>query len=173
MTMGPGRGGAGVIVIAVLLSLAGCGYSFRGTLPDHIQSIAVPIFTNRTSEPAVDSVITRAVVEAFSTNGRLRVVRPERADSLLEGEITGYELVSLAFDPSSAVRRYRLVVTMNLRYRDLRQNRLVYERHGLQERADFQVAAAAAQTLVQEDAALRTAAVEIGRSVVALTLDRF
>lgn len=173
MTMGPGRGGAGVIVIAVLLSLAGCGYSFRGTLPDHIQSIAVPIFTNRTSEPAVDSVITRAVVEAFSTNGRLRVERPERADSLLEGEITGYELVSLAFDPSSAVRRYRLVVTMNLRYRDLRQNRLVYERHGLQERADFQVAEAAAQTLVQEDAALRTAAVEIGRAVVALTLDRF
>jgi hypothetical protein len=160
------------VVVAFLL-VAGCGYSFRGTLPDHIQSIAVPVFTNRTAEPAVDSVITRAVVEAFSTNGRLRVVGAERADSLLEGEITGYELISLAFDPSAAVRRYRLVVTLNLRYRDLRQNRLVFERSGFQERADFQVAAAAAQTLVQEDAALRTAAVEIGRSVVALTLDRF
>lgn len=173
MKIGRGRVGSGVGVMAALLIIAGCGYSFRGTLPDHIQSIAVPVFTNRTAEPAVDSVITRAVVEAFSTNGRLRVVRPEGADSLLEGEITGYDLVSLAFDPSAAVRRYRLVVTMNLRYRDLRQNRLVYERTGLQERADFQVATAAAQTLVQEDAALRQAAVEIGRAVVALTLDRF
>ncbi|HEY7364194.1 MAG TPA: LptE family protein [Methylomirabilota bacterium] len=173
MRRGPGRVGADVGVVVAFLLVAGCGYSFRGTLPDHIQSIAVPVFTNRTAEPAVDSVITRAVVEAFSTNGRLRVVGAERADSLLEGEITGYELISLAFDPSAAVRRYRLVVTLNLRYRDLRQNRLVFERSGFQERADFQVAAAAAQTLVQEDAALRTAAVEIGRSVVALTLDRF
>ncbi len=173
MTAGPGRRGAGGAVIAVLLVLAGCGYSFRGTLPDHIQTIAVPVFTNRTAEPAVDGVITRAVVEAFATNGRLRVVHAERADSLLEGEVTGYELISLAFDPSAAVRRYRLLVTMNLRYRDLRQNRLVFERKGVQERADFQVAAQAAQTLVQEDAALRQAAVEIGRTVVSLTLDRF
>jgi Lipopolysaccharide-assembly len=170
--IGPGRVG-GVGVIAALLIVAGCGYSFHGTLPDNIQSIAVPVFTNRTNEPAVEGVITRAVVDAFSTNGRLRVVGREQADSLLEGEVTGYELVSLAFDPSAAVRRYRLLVTMNLRYRDLRQNRLVFERSGVQERADFQVAAAAAQTLVLEDAALRTAAVEIGRSVVALTLESF
>ena len=58
-------------------------------------------------------------------------------------------------------------------YRDLRERTLMFERSGFQERADFQVAAAAAQTLVQEDAALRTAAVEIGRAVVALTLERF
>ena len=117
-------------------------------------------------------MITRAVVEAFSTNGRLRVVGREGADSLLEGEITGYELVSLAFDPSAAVRRYRLVVTMNLRYRDLRERTLLFEQ-SVQERADFQVGAAVSQTLVQEDAALRAAAVEIARAVVALTLDRF
>ena len=173
MSTGPGRVGAGAVVIAALLVTTACGYSFQGTLPNHIKSIAVPIFINRTNKPAVENVITRAVVEAFATSGRLRVVGPERADSLLEGEITGYELVSLAFDPSAAVRRYRLLVTMNLRYRDLRQNRLVFERSGVQERADFQVAAAVAQTLVQEDAALRTAAVEIGRAVVALTLERF
>jgi hypothetical protein len=92
---------------------------------------------------------------------------------MLEGEITGYELVSLAFDPSAAVRRYRLIVTMNLRYRDLRERALVFERSGVQERADFQVGAAVSETLVQEDAALRAAAVEIARAVVALTLDRF
>jgi hypothetical protein len=165
--------GAGLVVTAVVLLATGCGYSFRGTLPAHIQTIAVPIFANHTREPAVENVITRAVVEAFSTNGRLRVVGRERADSMLEGEITGYELVSLAFDPSAAVRRYRLIVTMNLRYRDLRERALVFERSGVQERADFQVGAAVSETLVQEDAALRAAAVEIARAVVALTLDRF
>ena len=101
------------------------------------------------------------------------MVRPERADSILEGEITGYELVSLAFDPAANVHRYRLLVTLNLRYRDVRENKLVFERAGFQDRADFQVGATVSQTLVQEDAALRQAAVEIGRSVVALTLDQF
>jgi hypothetical protein len=171
--MGPGRAAAGAMMLTVLLTAAGCGYSFRGTLPEHIQSIAVPVFTNRTREPAVENVITQAVVTAFSTNGRLRVVGVNQADSLLEGEITGYELLSLAFDPSANVRRYRLVVTMNLRYRDLRENKLMFTRSGYSERADFQVASAVSQTLVQEDAALRQAAVEIGRAVVALTLDQF
>jgi hypothetical protein len=173
VTSWPGRARGAAAGGLVLLVAAGCGYSFRGTLPGHIQSIAVPVFTNRTQEPAVENVITRAVVDAFATNGRLRVVSREGADSLLEGEVTGYQLISVAFDPSASVRVYRLVVTLNLRYRDLRENTLVFERQGFHERADFQVPAAVSQTLVAEDAALREAAAQIGRSVVALTLDRF
>ena len=51
----------------------------RGNLPAHIQTVAVPIFVNRTSEPAVENVVAQAVVQAFSTSGRLRVVTPERS----------------------------------------------------------------------------------------------
>ena len=47
----------------------------RGNLPAHIQTVAVPIFVNRTSEPAVENVL----VQAFSTSGRLRVVTPEKS----------------------------------------------------------------------------------------------
>jgi outer membrane lipopolysaccharide assembly protein LptE/RlpB len=158
---------------ATALAAAGCGYSFRGSLPQHIQTVAVPVFANRTNEPAVENTITRAVVEAFSTNGRLRVVTADRADAILEGEITGYELQSVAFDPAANVRQYRLVVTMNLRFRDMREGRLMYQRTGLQERADFRVPGAVSDTLVREDAALRTAAVDIGRAVVSFTLEPF
>jgi hypothetical protein len=163
------------LALAVLgtLTVPGCGYSLRGTLPPHIRTVAVPVFANRTQQPAVENVLTRAVAEAFSTNGRLRVVRPEEADAILEGEITGYELHSLAFDPAANVRQYRLLVTMNLRFRDVREQRVMFERAGFQERADFQVTGAVAETLAREDAALRTAAVEIARTVVALALERF
>lgn len=158
---------------AATVLAAACGYTFRGTLPEHIQTVGVPIFVNRTPEPAVENVITRATVEAFANNGRLRVVPPERADSILEGEITGYELQSIAFDPSANVRQYRLLVTMNLRFRDVRENKLLFQRSGFQERADFQVPTAVSETLVRETAALRLAAVEIGRAVVSAALDRF
>jgi outer membrane lipopolysaccharide assembly protein LptE/RlpB len=156
-----------------VLAASACGYSFRGTLPAHIQTIAVPVFDNRTAEPAVENTITRAIVEAFSRNGRLRVVTPDRADSILEGEVTGYELQSIAFDAAANVRQYRLVVTMNLRFRDVRENKVVFQRNGFQDYADFRVPGPVSETLVREDAALRSAAVEIGRHVVSLALDRF
>jgi len=158
---------------AAVLAAAACGYSFRGTLPEHIQTVGVPVFVNRTAEPAVENTITRAVAQAFASNGRLRVVPPERADSILEGEITGYELLSIAFDPSANVRQYRLLVTMNLRFRDVRDNKLLFQRSGYQERADFRVPGAVSETLVQEADALRLASIEIGRAVVSAALDRF
>jgi hypothetical protein len=155
------------------LALAGCGYSMRGNLPDHIQTVAVPVFTNRTAEPGVENFMTSAVVEAFSTNGRLRVVGPENADSLLEGEVIGYALESIAFDRQANVRAYRLAVTMNLRFRDLRRNTILYEQQGLRERAAFQVQGAVSQTISREEGAVRAAAIDIARSIVSMTVERF
>src|SRR3989442_14398460 len=125
------RQAALLALIATILS--GCGYGLRGTLPAHLRTIAIPTFTNRTSEPGVENFLTRAVVDAFSTNGRLRVVGPDAADSILNGEVTGYELQSIAFDPSANVRQYRLIVTMNLRYRDIKEEKLLFDRRGNQE----------------------------------------
>jgi outer membrane lipopolysaccharide assembly protein LptE/RlpB len=168
----PGRARA-LCLGLIALALAGCGYSLRGNLPDHIQTVAVPVFTNRTAEPAVENFLTSAVVEAFSTNGRLRVVGPENADSLLEGEVIGYALESIAFDRQANVRQYRLVVTMNLRFRDLRRNTILYEQQGLREKADFQVAGAVSQTISREEGAVRSAAIDIARSIVSMTVERF
>ena len=165
------RRGAAVLALAVTLS--GCGYSFQGTLPDHVKTVAVPIFVNRTQQPAVENVITRAIVDAFATNGRLRVVRREDADSILEGEVLQYTVGAIAVDPSLNVQQYRLGVTLNLRMRDVRQNRLLFEQANFSEQADFLVAGSVAQTLSIEAGALQQAATEIARSVVSLALDRF
>lgn len=165
------RGRALIVLLAI--TLPGCGYGFRGTLPSHLQTIAVPTFVNRTSEPGVENFLTRAVVEAFSSNGRLRVVEPETADSILDGEVTGYELQSIAFDSTANVRLYRLLVTMNLRYRDVKEEKLLFERRGYQERADFRVAGIVSDTIAREQGALRTAAVDIARAIVSFTLERF
>ena len=154
-------------------AVAGCGYSFRGTLPEHIQTIAVPVFANRTGEPAVESFLTSAVVEAFSTNGRLRVVRREDADAVLEGEVIGYSIQSISYDSQANVRQYRLVVTMNLKLLDTKKSAVLFEEHSLREKADFQVMNAVSQTISREETAVRTAATEIGRAIVSLTVNRF
>ena len=167
--------GAGRALGLALLALAfgGCGYSLRGNLPDHIQTVAVPVFTNRTAEPAVENFLTSAVVEAFSTNGRLRVVGSQDADAILEGEVVGYALESIAFDSRANVRQYRLMVTMNLRLRDVRKNTVLFEQHRLREKADFQVLGAVSQTISREESAVRAAAIDIARAIVSLTVERF
>ena len=71
------------------------------------------------------------------------------------------------------MRQYRLLVTMNLKLRDVRRNSVLFEQQSLREKADFQVLGAVSQTIGAEEGAVRSAAIEIARSIVSLTIDRF
>ena len=75
--------------------------------------------------------------------------------------------------PRANVRLYRLVVTMNVRFRDVRRNTMLFEQHGLSEKADFRVLGAVSETIGREEIALRAAAADIARAVVALAIERF
>ena len=162
-----------LLVLGAALLAAGCGYSLRGNLPDHLKTVAVPIFQNRTPVPAVENFLTNAVVNAFSTNGRLRVTTVDRADAILEGEITNYYLQSIAYDAAANIRQYRLTVTLNLRFRDVRRNEMLFQRFGYSDRADFAVPGTVAETITASEGALQQAATEIGRSVVSFAIERF
>jgi len=168
------RGGGRALALGLLAAaVAGCGYSFRGTLPEHIQTVAVPLFANKTGEPRIESLLTSAVVEAFSTNGRLRVVKREDADAVLEGEVVGYSLLSISYDSQANVRQYRLIMTINLKLLDMRRSAVLFEERNLREKADFQVMNAVSETISVEETAVRTAATEIARAIVSLTVTRF
>jgi len=167
--------GLAVLGLVLLAGLGGgCGYTLGGNLPPHVKTVAVPIFKNLTQQPAIENVITSAVVNAFASAGRLRVVPIERADSLLEGEITSYSVDSIAYDSSINAQVFRLQVTLNVQFRDLRNNIMLWRQEGLQDRADFRVGGQVSQTIsVEREGAARQAAVEIGRRIVSLAMDRF
>jgi len=135
--------------------------------------VAVPVFQNRTPVPAVENFLTSAVVNAFATNGRLRVTSVDRADAILEGEITGYLLQSVAYDAAANIRQFRLTVTLNLRFRDVRRNEVLFQRGGYSDRADFTVPGTVAETISVTESALQQAATEIARSVVSFAVERF
>lgn len=165
---------AAPLLLVAVLGPWGCGYTVGGrALPEDIRTITIPVFANRTAEPAVEGLITSAVAEAFSTDGRLRVVGRDEADAVLEGDVVGYRVDSVAFDSRTQVQRYRVVVRLNLRLRDLRRGRVLFEEPGIEDRADFRVEGTAARTIGVEEGALRVAVLEVARSVVSLTLQRF
>jgi outer membrane lipopolysaccharide assembly protein LptE/RlpB len=165
------RRGLGLALAALLL--AGCGYSTRGSLPDHIKTVAVPIFKNRTLEPGVESAITSGVVNAISSGGRVKVVPVDEADAILQGEVVGYSLDGLSFDTNANVRAYRLRLVLNVEFRDVRRSAMLWRQEGLQETSDFQVAGQVSDTIARGQGAVQQAAAEIGRKVVNLAVDRF
>ena len=161
----------GLILAAVIL--AGCGYSTKGSLPDHIKTVAVPIFKNRTLEPGVDSAITSGVVNAFSSGGRVKVVPIDQADAILQGEVVAYSLDGLAFDQNANVQAYRLRLVLNVEFRDVKRSAMLWRQEGLSETSDFQVQGQVSDTIARARGAVSQAAAEIGRKVVNLALDRF
>ena len=68
--------------VLVLLT-SSCGYRFTplgGIVPEGVRTIAVLAFVNGTNEPYVDVEMTKAVVDEFLADGRLKVVSAEVAE---------------------------------------------------------------------------------------------
>lgn len=168
------RGALSGVFLATLAALGGCGYSLRPSLPPHIKSVHIPVLENRTQEPGIEDFVTQAVTQAFVTSGRVRIAESaERADAVLEGAIIGYALTSLAFDRSANVTQYRLQIALALALRDRVRNTVLWRHDRIEERADFAVAGQVTQTLAREEAAVRQAAVDIGRAIVSFALEGF
>ena len=75
--------------------------------------------------------------------------------------------------PQINVTEYRLRVRVNILFRDIRQNTTLYKQDGLEQWADFRVQGQVSETLAREELAARQAAIEIGRRIVASSVDRF
>ncbi len=161
------------VVSVIGFLLAGCGYSFRGSLPPGIRTIAVLVLENKTQEPGVEALITNALVEATVSSGRLRLVKAEQADAILSGSVVGYTIESVAFDRSANVTEYRLHITLNLTLRDAKRKEDLWKEDGIRERADFKVPGQVSVTLIREDEALRRASVDIARAVVNRAIEGF
>jgi lipopolysaccharide assembly LptE-like protein len=160
-----------VLVLIAAALLSGCGYSTQGNLPPHIKTVAVPVLKNRTLQPGVETAITSAVVRAFST--RLRVVPADEADSILEGEIVGYQLDGAGFDRNANVQAYHLRVVLNVAFRDVRQNKMLWQGTNLTQTSDFQVQGQVSDTLAQGGGAASQAAADIGRKIANAAVDLF
>jgi outer membrane lipopolysaccharide assembly protein LptE/RlpB len=160
-------------LLALLVVGSGCGYSWRGTLPPHIRTVGVPVFANHTQWPNIEGPLTAAVANAFATDGRLKVVGPASADAILEGEIVNYQVSVIAFDTNATATQYRLFVTVDVRFRDVRRGVMLFEQRGLQERVDYLAAAVAADTIARQDAAIVPVANVLARDIVARAVDPF
>lgn len=94
----------------ILLFLSCCGYSIRSPIPPYLKSIAIPIPENRTVRPGLSELLTETLIQDFNRDGRLRIVKPERATLILYTTITNFEKSPQEYDASQNVYLWKITI---------------------------------------------------------------
>ena len=115
-------GRAVALLLTGSLLLGGCAfYSFTGaTIPGHLNTIAVPLATDRTDGPlpTLDEILTQQVIAQFVNQTRLQLTSSETdADALLDLRIEQYSNNPTAVGGDQAARN-RVSLSVAVRYVD-------------------------------------------------------
>jgi len=127
-----------IILSAALIMICGCwGYRAGTLLPEHINTVSVPIFRNSSSEPNIETAATNAVINSINIDGTLKVVQ-QGADALLECEIVDYKRRPLRYG-SGRPDEYRIIITVSATFTDLQQDRPFWSEKRISGQTDFLV----------------------------------
>jgi len=141
-----------VLALLLPLALAGCGYSHNGDFDqptkgayqwhslyrEDIQTVAVPIFTNREYKRGIEFGLTKALVNQIEAHTPYKVVPRERADTVLEGEVTQVQISTLSRRYIEAIPQEQMVIlTINFTWKDLRTGQVLLDRRDFQQTAQY------------------------------------
>lgn len=130
----------GIIVAGIIFLPMGCGaYRLGTTLPDNLKTVYVPTFKNTTYQPGIEVDITDAVVSQFRKDGNLQPVSQNEADTILLGEITGWERRVMGYTgkDDNEVEEYRLYVVAVIAFKDRSTGKLLVARQKIRGYTDF------------------------------------
>ena len=158
--------------------LSGCGYTLvgQGNLPDHIKTIAIPTFDNKTLEEGVEEIITQAVIEEFVKGGKVRLVSESNADAVLRGTIRSYKSDDVAsYDENNDVASYTLKITVDIELKDMINDEVIWQTEGLAEDEDFDGGPSVNITEEEEneEEAMYVLAEELAQRIRALSTEGF
>jgi outer membrane lipopolysaccharide assembly protein LptE/RlpB len=163
------------LLVLLVVALAGCGYHLTGqagSIPGNLQRISVPMFTNGTTVPGFEQLVTTAVRTRLQRDGRVRLGTEASSATQLRGEVRRYELLLLATNRDDFALEYRVEVEVHVIVEDLRQRQTVLDQT-LAVNTEYVVSPQIVPTEIARERALLAVAREAGERVVSLLLDRF
>ncbi len=169
---------AAALPTLLLAATVSCGYRLAGkidTLPDNIRTIAVPAFTNATTEFKIEQYMTQAVVREFITRTRYNVVSDENnADALLRGTVVTFHVIPQNFDPvTGRATSVTTITRMHVDLWDRVQGRSLYLNPNIEQRETYEVSADPNAFIEERGAALRRASRTMAGTLVSAILEGF
>lgn len=159
-------------VFWVCFLIVGCGYRLTDTtsaLPENIRALAIPLFKNKTAQPAIEQIFTDAMIERFLSLPKLRITNSENAQAIFYGVIKSYSYEQpLAFSRSLDVTEYQLEVVLDAAIREIGTNKILWERKNIRKTTEFTSKGELTEKNIAEETAVRQAADELALRVFAM-----
>ncbi len=116
-------------ITLVALGTFSCGfYSMAGSIPPHIRSLAIPLLENQTAEFGVSEDITDNLLDKFAEENILSIKEEGKAHSILRGVILKVEDAPYTYSREEAVSEYRLTITIDIEWYDVRDEKNLLEK---------------------------------------------
>jgi len=110
-------------------------------MPGNIATLSIPFFKNRIQKPDVETVITSALIEEFVKSEVAKVVE-EDAEAVINGVITGYELMPVSFNRNDVIQEYRVTIRVEVQLVRNSDGKVLWEDKNITDYEDFKVSAA-------------------------------
>lgn len=115
------------LTLLVLFAVAaGCRTTTRSGLPDHIRTVEVYIFQNKTMYKGLESTITRNIIDRINADPTIRVVSGN-GDALITGEITNVNRYTLRETTTNEPGTVRIVLYVEFSFYDQINRRYIIE----------------------------------------------
>ena len=156
----------------------GCGYHAGGravTIPDNIQTVAIPGFVNATQTYKIEQRLTAAVVREMITRTHYHIVNEASsdADATLSGTVTGTSSAPLTYDSQTGRAASAMVgVSMRVTLTD-KKGKVLYENPAYVFREQYQVSQTLNSFFQEDSPALERLSREFARTLVSDILEGF
>jgi outer membrane lipopolysaccharide assembly protein LptE/RlpB len=165
-------------LLAVLPTLAGCGYHVSGRadlLPKSVRTIAIPAWGNVTSRHKLSERLPAMLTREFIGRTRYQVVAdPTQADAVLNGSVTTILPYPTTFDPATGrASGGQIMVLLQARLTERASGKVLFDRPQFEARQRYEISVDQVAYFEESNAALDRVAVEVARQLVSAILENF
>lgn len=158
-----------LLLLAVTCAQIGCssdpsrGYTFASAYDKSIQTVATPVFDNRSYSYGLEALLTEAIAKEIARTTPWKITGDQAADTTLRGAITRVNRGKLGTDPDSGlVDELALVITVEFAWVDNRTGETLVARRNYRGAASFAPALPAQERIERgEQGAIETLAKSI------------
>ena len=166
----------GALCFLVVVSVSSnCGYHLAGygsTLPSHIRAISIPVFKNSSSEPNIQRDATDAMRRAFISDGRLKVTDTSKADLVMRGKLTNYQLRGVSFSSEDSAEEYIVRLGIEVEVYDRIKKRIIFSQK-FTTQWDYRSTSSVVDSESEKQTALKEAYDDLADRLVSTTIEQF
>ena len=134
------------------------GYQWHSLYREDVQTVAVPVFVNRTFRRGLEAQLTTSVIQQLEEHSPYKVVPADRADTILEGVITDANTTTLSTDNYTGLPQEQSYnITVSFTWKNLRTGQVYTQRRNFDQHTSFFPTLGEAASIGSKDAVQRLA----------------